>query len=164
MKPFSANVPMSSPVTNNSLRPDWVCHNVIWILGLLHMYWQTSGLCSMQPQGLRIMFPFTTINIRGFKYCRDSEQQVILGYLAPPSVDIKSYFLFDRRCRHFDCCPGNAVCLVTHTQGMSEREWDERAFDRWHLKAVSVTQNNHPCAESADWLILSILCITRMKP
>lgn len=57
------------------------------------MYWQTSGLCAqMQPQDLRIMFPSTTINIRGFKYCRDSDQQVILGYLAPPSVDIKSYY------------------------------------------------------------------------
>lgn len=93
------------------------------------------SVCSIQPQAFRIMFPSTTINISGLKYCRDSNQQVILGYLASLCVDIKSYFLFSLVCRHFKCYPGNPDCLVTHwlvftkTLCQKETNFTELAFE-----------------------------------
>ena len=77
------------------------------------------------------MFPSTTINISGFKY---SDQQVILGYLAPLSVDIKSYFLVNLVCRHFKCFLGNSDCLLTHQLRLSlsqkESDFTGLLFDR----------------------------------
>lgn len=100
----------------------------------------------MQPQDLRIMFPSTTINIRGFKYCRDSDQQVILGYLAPPSVDIKSYYWFNLVCRHLKCFPSNFDCLVTH--------WRELSLSQW-LYCVGIWRSNHSRAVEDNHLLSS---------
>ena len=92
------------------------------------------------------MFPSTTINIRGFKYCRDSDQQVILSYLAPPSVDIKSYFWFNLVCRHLKCFPSNFDCLVTHWRGLSLSRW---------LYCVGIWQSNHSRAVEDNHLLSS---------
>lgn len=60
------------------------------------------------------MFPSTAINFNSFKYWRDSDQEVILGYLAPLATDIKFYLLFNLLCSLFNGFLGNIDCLVTY--------------------------------------------------